>query len=81
MLAERRQQPVGACRLAGSIDKPGERRGKLHAAIMGATPRHVTRLGKPIRFTPLPPFRRERSEAKHMRLLVGRFERASGAST
>jgi hypothetical protein len=33
--AEFRQQPVGARRLAGCIDEPGERRRKLHGAIMG----------------------------------------------
>jgi hypothetical protein len=37
MRAEFRQQPVGTGRLAGCIDKPGERRGKLHGAIMMLT--------------------------------------------
>src|SRR5262249_4784517 len=36
-LAEFRQQPVGAWRLAGFVDEPGERRRKLHGAIMGLT--------------------------------------------
>ena len=34
MRTEFRQQPIGARHPAGCIDEPGERRGKLHAAIM-----------------------------------------------
>src|SRR5215831_2534244 len=40
MRAEFRQQPVGARGLSGCIDEPGERRGKLHGAILGLT-RHL----------------------------------------
>jgi hypothetical protein len=37
MCAEFRQQPIGARGLRGCIDEPGERRRKLHGAIMGLT--------------------------------------------